>query len=282
MNHNSADQSQRRVSDSIIARRGFLSSMAVGGAAMMGNTASAERPSDRQTPKVQDALSSMKITRIRFYHAPSRTMFNQSAHVCTVETDAGLTGIGEGGSADTIRQSAGLLIGENPSRIEHLWQLMYRGYFYPPGTREDSRRRGTRSRVVGHQGQGARSSRAPTVGGIRARPRRVLFDRISRRGQPARGSPRMHGRGLSRISVRVRPVQAISSTRDNRCATRTRTALRSGREWGQRAIGRSTIIRDWTCPTRFDSRPSSKSLNLTSARISYAVRTLVYTSSCVL
>jgi len=75
----------------------------------------------------------MKITRVRFYRAPSRTMFNQSAHVCTVETDAGITGIGEGGSADTIRQTAGLLIGEHPSQIEHLWQLMYRGYFYPPG-----------------------------------------------------------------------------------------------------------------------------------------------------
>jgi galactonate dehydratase len=30
-------------------------------------------------------------------------------------------------------QLAGLIIGEDPSRIEHLWQLMYRHYFYPPG-----------------------------------------------------------------------------------------------------------------------------------------------------
>jgi len=60
-------------------------------------------------------------------------MFNQSAHVSVIETDEGITGVGEGGSADTIRQCAGLLIGEDPSRIEHLWQLMYRGYFYPPG-----------------------------------------------------------------------------------------------------------------------------------------------------
>ena len=40
-----------------------------------------------------DLLASMKITRVRFYRAPSRTMFNQSFHVCTVETDAGITGI---------------------------------------------------------------------------------------------------------------------------------------------------------------------------------------------
>jgi len=76
----------------------------------------------------------MKITRIRFYHNPnSRPIFNQSFHVVTVETDQGITGIGEGGSKDTIEQCAALLIGEDPFRIEHLWQLMYRGHFYPPG-----------------------------------------------------------------------------------------------------------------------------------------------------
>ena len=76
----------------------------------------------------------MKITRIRYYESPvTRPIFNQSFHIVTVETDQGITGIGEGGSKDTIEQCAGLLIGENPARIEHLWQLMYRGYFYPPG-----------------------------------------------------------------------------------------------------------------------------------------------------
>src|ERR1019366_4155451 len=33
----------------------------------------------------------------------------------------------------TVEQCAGLLIGEDPSRTEHLWQLMFRGHFYPPG-----------------------------------------------------------------------------------------------------------------------------------------------------
>ena len=80
------------------------------------------------------AVSKMKITRIRFYLSPiSRPIFNQSFHIVTVETDQGITGIGEGGSRDTIEQCAGLLIGEDPTRIEHLWQLMYRGHFYPPG-----------------------------------------------------------------------------------------------------------------------------------------------------
>ena len=80
------------------------------------------------------ALADSKITRIRHYQSPlSRPMFNQSFDIVTVETDTGLTGIGEGGSPDTIRECAEMLIGENPQRIEHLWQLMYRGRFYPPG-----------------------------------------------------------------------------------------------------------------------------------------------------
>jgi galactonate dehydratase len=80
------------------------------------------------------ALPKMKITRIRFYHVKnSRPIFNQSSHIVTVETDAGLTGIGEGGTKDTVEQCAAMLIGEDPCRIEHLWQLMYRGYFYPAG-----------------------------------------------------------------------------------------------------------------------------------------------------
>jgi len=33
--------------------------------------------------------------------------------ICTVETDGGLTGIGEGGSKDTLEQCAGSLIGKN-------------------------------------------------------------------------------------------------------------------------------------------------------------------------
>ena len=72
----------------------------------------------------------MKITRIRFYLDPrSRPIFNQSSHIVTVETDQGITGIGEGGSKDTVEQCAAMLIGEDPFRIEHLWQLMYRGYY---------------------------------------------------------------------------------------------------------------------------------------------------------
>jgi len=84
--------------------------------------------------RARAALAKMKITRIRFYESPiTRPIFNQSYHIVTVETDQGITGIGEGGTADNIAQLGALLIGEEPNRIEHLWQLMYRHYFYPPG-----------------------------------------------------------------------------------------------------------------------------------------------------
>ncbi len=76
----------------------------------------------------------MKIKRIRIYHPTNpNPHFNQSDRVVTVETDEGLTGIGEGGSLDTLTQCAGMLIGQDPRRIEHLWQVMYRGFFYPAG-----------------------------------------------------------------------------------------------------------------------------------------------------
>ena len=80
------------------------------------------------------SLPPMKITRIRFYHNPnSRPIFNQSYHVVTVETDAGITGVGEGGSPDTVQQCAAMIVGEDPARIDRLWQIMFRGYFYPAG-----------------------------------------------------------------------------------------------------------------------------------------------------
>lgn len=77
----------------------------------------------------------MKITRVKYYLDPTykKESFNQSPHIVVVETDAGISGIGEGGSRDTVRQCAAMLIGEDPSRIDHLWQYMYRGYFYPAG-----------------------------------------------------------------------------------------------------------------------------------------------------
>jgi galactonate dehydratase len=108
-------------------RRRFLKSMGL----PMAAAATASVPEQSAVARVPER---MKITRIRFYHNPnSRPIFNQSYHIVTVETDAGITGIGEGGSPETVKQCAAMIVGEDASRIDRLWQIMFRGYFYPAG-----------------------------------------------------------------------------------------------------------------------------------------------------
>src|SRR5712692_6092715 len=108
-------------------RRFFLQSLGYGAAGLAAPLRAAHSTTATTMPP-------MKITRIRFYRNPnSPPHLNQSFHVVTVETDQGITGIGEGGSKDTIEQCAAMIIGEDPARIEHLWQMMFRGYFYPAG-----------------------------------------------------------------------------------------------------------------------------------------------------
>ena len=106
-------------------RRAFLRSLAVAAPA----AAHLARPLIAEA-----ALPKAKITRVRIYKPPNHNpLFNQSDMVATVETDIGITGIGEGGAKDTLEQCAGTLIGKNPFRIEAIWQEMYIGWFYPPG-----------------------------------------------------------------------------------------------------------------------------------------------------
>ncbi len=107
-------------------RRHFLKSSAFGAA---GIWLSASLPQALGAP-----VPKMKVTKVRYYESPlSRPMVNQSMHIVVVETDAGITGIGEGGYVDGIRECAEMIIGEDPARIDHCWQLMMRGRFYPAG-----------------------------------------------------------------------------------------------------------------------------------------------------
>jgi galactonate dehydratase len=104
-------------------RRTFLRALTAAPAACLW------RPSDAAAD-----LPKAKITRVRIYRPPTlNPLFNQSNMVVTVETDIGITGIGEGGSKDTLEQCAGTLIGKNPFRIEAIWQEQYIAWFYPPG-----------------------------------------------------------------------------------------------------------------------------------------------------
>ncbi|HUI42117.1 MAG TPA: mandelate racemase/muconate lactonizing enzyme family protein [Terriglobia bacterium] len=105
-------------------RRTLLKSMALGSAASLappGALAAGPAPP-------------LKITRVNFYHNPdSPPLFNQSFHIVTVETDQGITGVGEGGARDTLEQCAAMIVGEDPFNTDRLWQMMFRGYFYPAG-----------------------------------------------------------------------------------------------------------------------------------------------------
>jgi galactonate dehydratase len=104
-------------------RRTFLRAVAAAPAACLWRPAAAAAD-----------LPKARITRVRIYRPPTlNPLFNQSNMVVTVETDVGITGIGEGGSKDTLEQCAGTLIGKNPFRIEAIWQEQYIAWFYPPG-----------------------------------------------------------------------------------------------------------------------------------------------------
>jgi galactonate dehydratase len=107
----------------MVNRRSLLKLLAAGaGAALFPAT------------RAEAALPKAKITRVKCWAHPSMNRsFAQSGMLVTVETDIGITGIGEGGSPDLIQDLAGSLIGKNPFEIERIWHHMYMDRFYPPG-----------------------------------------------------------------------------------------------------------------------------------------------------
>ena len=108
-------------------RRTFFRALASASAAAVAHPA----PSDAAVP-------ASRIARVRVYAPPQpNPLFNQSDLVVALETDAGITGIGEGGSKEMLEQCAGRLIGQDPRHIERLWQDMSRAFFYPPGREKE-------------------------------------------------------------------------------------------------------------------------------------------------
>ena len=76
----------------------------------------------------------MKIVRLSTYHAAPRWLFLK------IETDEGITGWGEPvieGRSRTVETAVHelgeYLVGKDPSRINDLWQMLYRGGFYRGG-----------------------------------------------------------------------------------------------------------------------------------------------------
>ena len=81
--------------------------------------------------------SDVRITRVRILNPKTfKTLAGPvglSETVVAVETNAGITGYGQGGTPDLLRYAASLLIGQDPVRTEYHWQRMYRSSIYPAG-----------------------------------------------------------------------------------------------------------------------------------------------------
>lgn len=79
----------------------------------------------------------MKIAAVRGYPVK---VGHRNQFIVTVETDEGIVGVGEGGISGRelamqgmLEHLARFLVGEDPRRIEHVWQTMYRGAYFEGG-----------------------------------------------------------------------------------------------------------------------------------------------------
>ncbi len=113
-------------------------------AGAVGSFAAGPKPAGPrpQTPaplaRAAARLSPATVTRIRIFYPPNYNpngpqAFPQSNMVVLVDTDAGITGIGQGGSPDTVRNVARSVIGKNAFDSEMIWQAAFMDGFYSPG-----------------------------------------------------------------------------------------------------------------------------------------------------
>lgn len=92
--------------------------------------------SDRLILNLPECRFPMKITAVKPYIVGQERNF----FFLVVETDEGLRGVGEGGvtwreqaTAGYVAELTPLLVGQDPFRTEHLWQVMFRSGFFPAG-----------------------------------------------------------------------------------------------------------------------------------------------------
>src|SRR5580765_3326517 len=130
-----------------IDRRSFAKSLggvigaAAGGVVSAPGSASAQAPAAAPAaPAARTAarLAPTKVTKIRLFYPQNYDRngpqaFPQSNMVVLVDTDAGITGIGQGGSPDTVRNVARSVIGRNAFDSEIIWQAAFMDGFYSPG-----------------------------------------------------------------------------------------------------------------------------------------------------
>jgi L-alanine-DL-glutamate epimerase-like enolase superfamily enzyme len=165
-------------------------------------------------------LSPAIITQIRIfyplnYNPNGPQAFPQSNMVVLVDTDAGITGIGQGGSPDTVRNVARSVIGKNAFDTEMIWQAAFMDGFYSPGKGTAACARRDRPRLVGYQGEGAERAALPAVRRQGARTSRALchIGPAARAGSDGRS--RIHGlEGPCRSNDRGRLSRLSRGRRD--------------------------------------------------------------------
>src|SRR5216110_3277244 len=122
-----------------VHRRRFAQSVTgVIGALATGAAPAASARTPASLARAQARLPRAIITKIRVFYPPNYNAnglqaFPQSNMVVLVDTDAGITGIGQGGSPDTVRNAARSVIGKNAFDSEVIWQAVYMDGFYSPG-----------------------------------------------------------------------------------------------------------------------------------------------------
>jgi L-alanine-DL-glutamate epimerase-like enolase superfamily enzyme len=121
-----------------IDRRAFAKVLSAGTLSAIPAGAPSARPRAQQVKRAESRLSPATITKIRVfyplnYNANGPQAFPQSNMVVLVDTDAGITGIGQGGSPDTVRNVARSVIGKNAFDTEMIWQAVFMDGFYSPG-----------------------------------------------------------------------------------------------------------------------------------------------------
>ena len=120
-----------------IDRRAFAKVLSAGTLGAIPAGAPSAR-AQQAVKRAESRLPAATITKIRVfyplnYNANGPQAFPQSNMVVLVDTDAGITGIGQGGSPDTIRNVARSVIGKNAFDTEMIWQAVFMDGFYSPG-----------------------------------------------------------------------------------------------------------------------------------------------------
>lgn len=121
-----------------VARRAFGGSLAAVVGAMATRPAGAAEWGQASATGAGSRLPPTAVTRIRLFYPPNYDAngpqaFPQSNMVVLVDTAAGITGIGQGGSPDTVRNVARSVIGRNAFDTEMIWQAAFMDGFYSPG-----------------------------------------------------------------------------------------------------------------------------------------------------